>query len=184
MDAVREKVIPDRIYVVGHSLGGAVSLYALQNEKRVKGLVLWSVPKDHDYNVRKFIKNRRGNFRLQLFLALAKVDSFLGIGRLLKMEVYGIELRPKYLREKMMLMNECEAASKLRGIPLLVINGQRDEIVSVDEAEAVFESANEPKYLSVIESADHVFRNKEDEVIQKTLNWIKNLNQQQPKKSF
>lgn len=174
--AARPDVLPGRIFVVGHSLGGAVSLYALQNEKRVKGLVLWSVPKNHDYNVKKFIRNRTGKFRLQLFLALSKVDSVLGLGRIFKMEVYGIKLRPKYLRQKLMMLNECEAASRLKGIPLLVINGRSDEIVGVDEAEEVYRSANEPKYLSVIESANHIFRKKEDEVVQKTMDWIEDLN--------
>ncbi len=182
--AARPDVLPDRIFVVGHSLGGAVSLYALQNEKRVKGLVLWSVPKNHDYNVKKFIRNRTGKFRLQLFLALSKVDGVLGLGRIFKMEVYGIKLRPKYLRQKLMMLNECEAASRLKGIPLLVINGRSDEIVGVDEAEEVYRSANEPKYLSVIESANHIFRKKEDEVVQKTMDWIKDLNRHQCEKSF
>jgi fermentation-respiration switch protein FrsA (DUF1100 family) len=75
-----------------------------------------------------------------------------------------------------MMLNECEAASRLKGIPLLVINGRSDEIVGVDEAEEVYRSANEPKYLSVIESANHIFRKKEDEVVQKTMDWIKRLN--------
>lgn len=174
--AARPDVIKDRIFVVGHSLGGAVSLYALQNEKRVKGLVLWSVPKNHDYNVRKFIKNRTGKFRLQMFLALSRIDNVLGIGRMFKMEVYGIKLRPKYLRQKLMMLNECEAVSRLEGIPLLVVNGRSDEIVGVDEAEEVYRSANEPKNLTIVESTDHIFRKKEDEVVQITMDWIKGLN--------
>lgn len=174
--AARPDVIKDRIFVVGHSLGGAVSLYALQNEKRVKGLVLWSVPKNHDYNVRKFIKNRTGKFRLQMFLALSRIDNVLGIGRMFKMEVYGIKLRPKYLRQKLMMLNECEAVSRLKGIPLLVVNGRSDEIVGVDEAEEVYRSANEPKNLTIVESTDHIFRKKEDEVVQITMDWIKGLN--------
>ena len=59
----RPEVLSDSIFIVGHSLGGAVSLYALQDETRVRGLVLWAVPKNHDYNVRKFVarmKGRRG----------------------------------------------------------------------------------------------------------------------------
>jgi hypothetical protein len=177
-------VLSNKIFVVGHSLGGAVSLYALQDEKRVKGLVLWAVPKNHDYNVRKFIRNRTGKFRLQLFLALSKVDNLLGIGRMLKMEVYGIKLRPKYLREKLMTLNECEAVSKLKDTPLLVINGRSDEIVGVNEAVEVFRSANEPKNLTIIESADHTFRHKENEVVQKTMDWIKNLAYRKPEESF
>ena len=174
----RKEVYANRIFVVGHSLGGAVSLYALQNENRVKGLVLWSVPKNHDYNVRKFIRNKSGNLRLQLFLALSKMDSILGIAGFFKMEVYGIQLRPKYLREKLMTLDECEAASRLQGIPLLVINGRSDEIVGVDEAEEVYRSANEPKSLLIIESADHIYRRKEDELVQKTMSWIEGLNGQ------
>lgn len=175
--AERKDVQANRIFVVGHSLGGAVSLYALQNENRVKGLVLWSVPKNHDYNVRKFIRNKSGKLRLQLFLAVSKIDSVLGIAGFFKMEVYGIQLRPRDLREKLMSLDECEAASNLKGIPLLVVNGRSDEIVGVDEAEEVYRSANEPKSLLIIESADHIYRRKEDELVQKTIDWIKNLNE-------
>jgi pimeloyl-ACP methyl ester carboxylesterase len=46
-------VLSDKIFVVGRSFGGAVSLYALRLENRVKGLVLWSAPKNHDYNMKK-----------------------------------------------------------------------------------------------------------------------------------
>jgi alpha/beta superfamily hydrolase len=176
--ADRDEVLGNRIFVVGHSLGGAVSLYALQNEKRVKGLALWSVPKNHDYNVRKFIRNRRGKFRLQLFLAMAKIDSALGIAGFLRMEVYGIKLRPKHVKEKLMTLDECDAASRLKGIPLLVVNGRSDEIVGVDEAEEVYGAANEPKSLLIVESGDHVFRHKENELVQKTMDWIKGLNRQ------
>lgn len=172
----RPDVVRNKIFVVGHSLGGAVSLYALQGEKRVKGLVLWSVPKNHDYNVRKFIRNKEGKFRLQLFLALSRVDSVLRVGKLFDMEVYGIMLRPKHVREKLMKLNECEAASRLKGIPLLIVNGRSDKIVGVDEAEAVYGSAKEPKSLIIIESADHTFTRKEDELVQKTMEWIEHLN--------
>jgi alpha/beta superfamily hydrolase len=176
--ASRRDVINDRIYVVGHSLGGAVSLYALQNEKRVKGLVLWSVPKNHDYNVRKFIKNSRGSGRLNAFLVLSRIDKLFDISRIFEMQVYGVDLRPKDVREKLMKLDECEAASKMKGIPLLVINGENDTIVGTDEAEAVYNSANEPKSLLILNSTDHIFRGKEDELVQKTMEWIINLDGQ------
>ncbi|HVO85560.1 MAG TPA: alpha/beta fold hydrolase [Candidatus Eisenbacteria bacterium] len=180
----RPDVVRNKVFVVGHSLGGAVSLYALQGDKRVKGLVLWSVPKNHGYNVRKFIKNKEGKFRLQLFLALSRVDSVLRVGKLFNMEVYGIMLRPKFVREKLMELNECEAASNLKGIPLLIVNGRSDEIVGVDEAEAVYRSANEPKSLLIIESADHTFSRKEDELIEKTMDWIERLNADNTQEAF
>ena len=173
--ASRSDVAKDRIYVVGHSLGGAVSLFALQNEKRAKGLVLWSVPKNHDYNVRKFIKNTRGRLGLYAFLILSRMDKVFRVSKLFKLEVYGIELRPRDVREKLMKLNECKAASEMKGIPLLVVNGENDRIVGVDEAEEVYDSANDPKSLIIIESTDHIFRGKEDELVQKTVQWIENL---------
>ena len=56
--ASRPEVAPNQVFIVGHSLGGAVSIYAVQNEKRVKGLVLWSTPKNHDYNVKNSLDAR------------------------------------------------------------------------------------------------------------------------------
>lgn len=173
--ASRPKVIHDKIFVVGHSLGGAVSLYALEHETRVKGLVLWSTPKNHDYNVRKFIKRTRGTLGLYLFLLLSRVDRVFNVSRLFSLKVYGINLRPRYVREKLMKIDECEAASKLRNIPLLIVVGEKDIIVGVDEAREIFASAHEPKSLVVIESADHVFKGKEEELVTKTVDWMKKL---------
>lgn len=171
--ASRPEVASNNIFVVGHSLGGAVSLYALQNETRAKGLVLWSTPKNHSYNVKKFIKNTRGKLGLCAFLILSYLDKILNVSRLFKLEVYGVNLRHKDVREKLMKLNECEAASKLSKIPLLVVIGGSDEIVGVDEAKEIYNSAHEPKHLLIIDSADHVYAGKEDELIAKTIEWIK-----------
>jgi len=171
--AARQDVVSDRNFVVGHSLGGAVSLYALQNETRVRGLVLWSTPKDHNYNVRKFVKRTRGTLGLYRFLILSQLDRLFNVSRLFKLEVYGIDLRPRYVREKLMKLNECEAASKLKDIPLLVVVGEKDIIVGVDEAKEIYRAAHDPKTLLVIESADHIYKGKETELVSKTVDWIK-----------
>jgi fermentation-respiration switch protein FrsA (DUF1100 family) len=91
---------------------------------------------------------------------------------LYSLEVAGIRLRPRFVREKLMKLDECYAASKLRNMPLLIVIGQSDVLVGVDEAKEVYRSANEPKKLVVIESADHVFREKEQQLISETLKWI------------
>lgn len=181
--ASRHDVIKDRIYVVGHSLGGAVSLYALRNEKRVRGLVLWSVPKNHDYNVRKFIRNTQGRLGLFEFLVISRIDKLFNVSKIFKLQVYGVDLRLKDVRRKLMKLDGCEAASRIRGIPLLVVNGEKDKIVGVDEAEAVFNSANDPKNLVILKSTDHIFKGKEDELVQMTMDWIKNLQTLSPRTS-
>jgi len=172
--ASRSEVLANNIFAVGHSLGGAVSLYALRDEKRVKGLALWSTPKNHRYNVKKFISRTRGKFGLYAFLIGSRVDKPFNVSKLFKLEVYGISLRPKLVREKLMQLNECEAASKLH-LPLLVVIGREDIIVGVDEAEEIYRSANDPKTLLIIEGADHIYRGKEQELISKTIQWIQHL---------
>jgi putative redox protein len=173
--ASRPEVASNSIFVVGHSLGGAASLYALQNETRVKGLVLWSTPKNHNYNVRKFITRTRGKLGLYAFLVFSRIDKVFNVSKLFMLEVYGINLRPRYVREKLMKLDECEAASKLHDIPLLVVVGESDAIVGVDEAQEIYRAANEPKTLQIIKSADHIYKGKEKELIAKTMDWIKKL---------
>lgn len=170
--ASRSDVVSNRIFVVGHSLGGAVALYALQGEARVKGLVLWSTPKNHNYNVRKFIKRTRGTLGLYSFLILSRVDRLFSVSSFFKLQVYGVDLRPKYVKQKLMSLDECEAASKLN-IPLLIVVGGSDDIVGVDEAQEIYRAANEPKTLLVIDSADHIYKGKETELISKTVEWMK-----------
>jgi alpha/beta superfamily hydrolase len=171
--ASRPEVVPSSIFVVGHSLGGAVSLCSLQNETRVKGLVLWSTPKNHNYNVKKFVKRTRGRLGLYAFLIFSLLDRIFDVSRLFKLEVYGIALRPRFVREKLMKLNECEAVSKLANVPLLIVIGENDVIVGVDEAKEILASANEPKSLLIINGADHNYKGKEQELITKTIDWIK-----------
>ncbi len=164
----RPEVAQNSIFVVGHSLGGAVALHALQTEKRVKALALWSTPKNHDCNVRKFIKHPRGTRGLYAFLILSRIDKTFNISKLFKLEVYGVSLRPKSVREKLMKLDGRKAVSKLH-MPLFIVIGASDDIVSTEEAQEIYRKANEPKTLIIVEGADHIYRGKEQELINKTI---------------
>lgn len=172
--ASRPEALSNHIFIVGHSLGGAVSIYAVENETRVKGLALWSTPKNHNYNVKKFIKRTRGRLGLCLFFFFSYLDRLLDVSKLFRLEVYGVTLRPRYVRGKLMKLHESEAVTKL-GIPLMVVTGNADNIVGVDEAEEIYRHANEPKELLVIDGADHIYRGKERELIRRTIEWIKKV---------
>ena len=171
--ASKPETLNSKISVAGHSLGGAVSLYVAQGEPRIEGVVLWSTPCNHTYNVKKFITRTRGKLGLYAFLFFSWIDKLFDVSKLFKLEVYGIALRPKHVKEKLMKLNECEAVSKLNSVPLLVVIGDKDVVVGVEEAREVFMRANEPKTLLVIESASHTYNGKEDELIAKTIDWIK-----------
>lgn len=169
----RKEVLSNKIFIVGHSLGGAASLYAIQNKRRINGLVLWATPKNHNYNVKKFIRRTRGKLSLYLFYFFAWLDKLFDVSRLFKLKIYGINFRPRYVREKLMKLNECETVSNLRNIPLLILVGDEDVIVDVAEARQVFLSANEPKDFVIVRGANHIYNGKEDETIDKTIKWVK-----------
>ena len=49
------------------------------------------------------------------------------------------------------------------GIPrCLIIHGERDELIPLSHAQALFERAQEPKALEILPGADHRFTDSED----------------------
>ncbi len=56
--------------------------------------------------------------------------------------------------------------------PLLLIHGTADEVVPVDEARLLFEAADEPKQLALIEGADHRFSDHAAGVWKIFFNWL------------
>jgi fermentation-respiration switch protein FrsA (DUF1100 family) len=100
------------------------------------------------------------------------VDRIFNVSKLYKLQVFRINLRLRYVREKLMKLDECKAVSKLK-VPVLIVVGEKDNLIGVDEAQAIYEAANEPKELFTIESANHIYARKEKEVIMKTVEWLK-----------
>ena len=170
----RSEVDAETIFVVGHSLGGAIALYTAKEEDGFKALVLWSTPANHAYNVKKFIVNNSGRLAYYIFLIVSYIDDLIDIPKLFDMRVYGILLKPSLVRKKLMKLNESEVVSKLK-IPILIVIGNDDRIVGVEEARQIFSAANNPKKFVVIEGANHIYEGKEDKVIFETLNWLKSL---------
>ena len=168
----RREVTSNSVFVVGHSLGGAVALYVAQTDKRVRGVALWATPHDHAYNVKRFITRTRGRLGYYLFLLISCVDAVVNVSRLFSLHVYGITLRPRDVRQKLMKLKESEVVTRLEKVPLLIVNGSGDEIVELKEAKINYEAAEEPKELVVIEGANHAFQGKEEETTEKTTTWL------------
>jgi len=171
--ASRPDTNPNLICIVGHSLGGAVALYVAQKDKRIKSVALWATPHDHAYNVKKFITMTRGRLSYYLFLLVSYMDSVVNMPKFFNLHVYGITLRPRDVRRKLMKLKESEAVKTLMNTSILIVIGNTDPFVSVEEAKIIYAAANEPKKLVVIESANHVFQGKEEGIIKETLTWLR-----------
>jgi pimeloyl-ACP methyl ester carboxylesterase len=181
----RTEVKSDGVYVVGHSLGGAVALYVAERDQRVKGVALWAVPHDHAYNIRRFVIRSRGRLGWFLFLLMSYVDVVVPVGRLWSLRVWGFSLRPRDVRQRLMRLKEAEVLKRLEHVPVLIVNGSGDTLAGMEEARWNYEAAAGPKELVVVESAigdpkrmeeaigNHVFQGREKEAIHRTLLWLR-----------
>jgi len=168
----RRETAQNRVFVVGHSLGGSVALCVAERDKRVKGVVLWATPHDQAYYVKRFVGRMRGRFAYYLFLLVSYVDVAVPLSSLLGFRVFGIVLRPRDVRRRLMKLRESEVLSRLENVPVLIVNGSDDQLVELKEARWNYEAARGSKELAVIEGAGHVFQGREEETIDSTLSWL------------
>ncbi len=129
-----------RIAYVGHSMGGAVGVLAASRDDRIELLVsLAGMVETADFVKREFGDQKPGAGFMwpedkgeEFPLSKAFVDDLESIKNIL----------PK-----------CEKIE----VPFLVVHGDKDDVVPVDEGYALYQGAFEPKEIVVLEGVDHVF---------------------------
>jgi dipeptidyl aminopeptidase/acylaminoacyl peptidase len=148
----RSDVDPNKILVVGHSMGSwlAVNIGAIDQE--VIGVVAISGVGD----MRKRGKSNR-----------KRVESSLRFLRGITYEQYLSDTEKRL--EK---YNPVEKIDEISPRPVLIIHGENDEVVNVDNAYDLYEAAGEPKDLHIVDGADHVFSYQRKEVLDKIVSWI------------
>ncbi len=134
----------EQLVLVGHS-GGAIdaSLYA-DRDDRVDKVVLISGVSDLEKAVEiEFTKKQIKNFEERGYIIYNQPERWHHQKRLNRQfydEFFKLDI-PKALRRYKK--------------PLLIIHGAEDEIVPVSHAYGLYEIANQPKQLMIIEGADH-----------------------------
>lgn len=88
-------------------------------------------------------------------------------------KIFSREAFPKLWED----IKEYDVAQVLREVkrPILIIHGSLDEQVPLSHAHALYEEANEPKRLEVIEGANHRFTDPtyRGRAVDLTVNWLK-----------
>ncbi len=148
----RSDVDPDRILLVGHSMGSwlAVNLGAM--DKRVIGVI--SISGGGDMSKRRRLDRERVENTLR-FLKGITYESYVEDTRM-RAEKY----------------NPVDSIGMISPRPVLIIHGEKDEVVSVDNARVLYEAAQEPKELFIVDGADHVFSYQREAVINKITSWV------------
>ena len=122
---------PDRVMVIGQSLGGAIALAAIArspDKDRLKALVVEGAFSDYRRIARQKLAAFWLTWPLQWPISLA-IDN---------------RWRP------------LEAAAALAPLPLLVIQGEDDQVVPPEHGQALFDAARPPKYLWRLPATGHV----------------------------
>jgi len=155
----RREIVREKIGLVGLSLGGVVSILTAAENPIVKAVCTWSSPAD--------------------LKSLSSISDSLGVNAGFIGKGY-VDLPSGYrvgrgFFEDALKHDILGSCSKISPRPLLIIHGSRDNVVPVEHAKMLYNSAGEPKKLVVIDGADHTFnrRDWESKVIEITVEWFK-----------
>jgi len=158
-------VNPEKIGVIGLSMGGRVAAILASKDKRVKFVVLYSAALTP--LKRMFLEG----LEKESLKKLEKGEAVhIGNGWYLK----------KAFFETVDSIVPLEILDKIE-VPVLIIHGDSDKIVPLDGAQKGYEilrNLNDKNELYIVKGGDHVFTRKEHtkEVIEKTLSWLSSLN--------
>jgi putative redox protein len=151
-----EEADKSRLCLLGSSAGAAVSVYVAANDPRVSSLVTLACPAEFG-----FLTDKQR--------ARATIDHFRSIG-----VIRDKDFPPsidKWL-EGFNVVSPLHWIGRISPRPLLLIHGDKDDLVPVEHAHRLYEKAGEPKELDIIPDAGHRLR-LEEKAVTTALNWLK-----------
>jgi uncharacterized protein len=150
-----QEVDKSRLCLLGSSAGAAVSVYVTANDPRVSSLVTLACPAEFG-----FLTDKQR--------AEATIDNFRSIG-----VIRDADFPPsvdKWL-DGFHTVSPLKWIDKISPRPLLLIHGDKDDLVPVEHARKLFERAGEPKKLVIIPGAGHRLR-LEEKAVNTALDWL------------
>jgi len=164
-----------RIGIVGHSRGGGDSLIVSSKRKEINAVVLWASVA----NFNRYTERQANEWRKNGFFEVLNT-------RTNQMMRLNVSLLEDIEKNKTDLLNLKKAAKNLNK-PLLIVHGEQDLSVKIEEGEQIFNWSNkELTEFYKIKATGHTFdithpiegsNQKFDSVLEKTLNFFnKNLN--------
>jgi dienelactone hydrolase len=141
---LEKEIDPEKLYLVGHSRGGGISILKAGEDSRVKKLVTWaSVSRFLDRNSQQTITTWKEKGVVYTFNSRTKQQ----------MPLY-VQFYDHLMANKERL-DIIKTAQKIN-IPFLIIHGTNDEAVSHHDAEELHRIAKQSELL-ILENANHTF---------------------------
>jgi dipeptidyl aminopeptidase/acylaminoacyl peptidase len=143
-----------QLALVGNSAGAAVSVQVASLDKRIAAVATLACPSELSFLTKD---------------APQMIQYFRSIGIIRDPDF------PASIEKWLAGFKEATAIrdiAKIAPRPLLIIHGTQDDIVKVEDAQALFSAAGEPKKLVLIEGAGHRLR-REERAVQAIIDWLK-----------
>jgi hypothetical protein len=143
----------DRIALVGHSLGGWAAIISAARNARVKAVVTiggisdmrsWSLSPEEAMDMARFLNHTSGSEILSQIRALGQTR------------------------------NPVDVVENVGRLPILIVHGDADDVVPIDQARLLHERSNRTAELVVIESADHSFSRHRRRMVETVVKWLGN----------
>jgi dipeptidyl aminopeptidase/acylaminoacyl peptidase len=151
-----EEIDTSRLCLLGSSAGAAVSVYVAANDHRVSSLVTLACPAEFGFMTNKT-------------KATDTIDHFRSIGLIRDIGF------PPSVDDWLSGFSEVAPIKwidKISPRSLLLIHGDKDDLVPVEHARRLFEKAREPKKLVILPGAGHRLR-LEEKAVSTALDWLK-----------
>lgn len=146
-----------RVCYIGHSMGGAVGVLSAVKDERIQLLVSLS-----------------GMVHTKAFLEREFGDQTPGKGFM--WDEKDCPLSEKFAEDMIKIDNILGKTEKIE-VPFLIVHGDADDVVPVDEGRELYRNSYEPKDLEILEGVDHVYS---DDGLEKmttaVVSWLKTYN--------
>lgn len=154
LGAVIDALADYEVTYVGHSMGGAVGVLRASQDARIRRLVSLAGM----VHVRQFAERHFGG---------------LTPGRDLMWGKPGCLLATTYLEDLRRLDSLVDCTSRI-SVPWLLVHGDADTIVPLQDSRDIFARAREPKELVVLEGCDHVWEpGFTPRMVDLVINWLR-----------
>lgn len=144
------------ICYAGHSMGGAVGVLRASTDGRIKALIsLAGMVDTKGFAEREFGEETPDEGTMW--------------------DDPECPLSSAYMNDLTAIDTVVERATQI-AVPWLLVHGTEDDVVPIEDSQAIFEKANDPKELATLQDADHVFNDDATaEMIAVVVPWIQNL---------
>ena len=153
---LRPEVDRKRLYLLGFSGGGAVSIFVAARHREVAGVVSCASPAEF-----RDLSTARG---LGDFLAHAREVGLI--------KDPGFPRSMDEWKKSFKTVRPIDCIDRIPPRPLLLLHGTRDEVVRVSHAHRLYEKVKGKAELSIIEGAGHRLR-VEEKAMDKAMEWMK-----------